>query len=147
MSDYEQLENVAEWLWELYHEYDSGELIIHEHIEMLKLSLQNPDYSEMSRKVIKDEIDDLTNMVIVDADWASMPADDKGATAEERIRSLRDYNISFFPVQPGYCFAKKISGVCYEVRSSFALEGKSLESILEDTIVGRAMDCHQEYAD
>lgn len=147
MSDYEQLENVAEWLWELYHEYDSGELKIHEHIEMLKLSLQNPDYSEMSRKVIKDEIDDLTNMVIVDADWSSMPADDKGATAEERIRSLRDYNISFFPVQPGYCFAKKISGVCYEVRSAFAEEGKSLESILEDTIVGRALDSYPEYAD
>lgn len=142
MSDYEQLENVAEWLWELYHDYDSEEFKIHEYIEMLKLSLQNPDYSEISRKVIKDEIDNLTNMVIVDADWASMPSDSEGATTEERIRSLRDCNITFCPALPGYCFIQQLGGIRYEVRSSFATEGKSLENILEDTIVGRAMDSY-----
>lgn len=145
MSDYEQLENTAEWLWELYHEFDGEELEIHKHIEMLRLSLQNPDYNDVSRKMIGNEIDALMDMVIVDADWASMPADDEGAKAEELISNLRGYGITFSPALPGYYFVQRLGGVRYEVRSSFATEGKSLGSILEKVIVDRAAsDCQRD---
>ena len=138
------------WLDELPYEYYEGEITASSWEAKLEKALENEAYPEI-RDVIQEAIDNTANiftLVRLNAEWADMPSDDSGVSAEEIIRSLYDYDISFFPVRPGYYLAKKISGTRYEVRSSFSFEGKSLESILEDTIVGRAMDSYQyqEYA-
>lgn len=138
------------WLDELPYEYYTGEITASSWEAKLEEALENETYPEI-RDVIQEAIDNTANIFTLDrlnAEWADMPSDDSGVSAEEIIRSLYDYDISFFPVRPGYYLAKKISGIRYEVRSSFATEGKSLENILEDTIVGRAMDSfqYQEYA-
>ena len=130
------------WLDELPYEYYEGEITASSWEAKLEKALENEAYPEI-RDVIQEAIDNTANiftLVRLNAEWADMPSDDSGVSAEEIIRSLYDYDISFFPVRPGYYLAKKISGTRYEVRSSFSFEGKSLESILEDTIVGRAMD-------
>ena len=77
------------------------------------------------------------------AEWAGMPSDSKGISSEEIIHNLSDYNIAFFPVAPGYYSTHKISGVHYDVRSSFIDEGKSLESLLENVIIERATKANQ----
>nr|WP_300834400.1 hypothetical protein [uncultured Acetatifactor sp.] len=146
--DYEMRETRG-WLESTHNEYREGYITASRFEERLEQTLKREIYPEV-RDMIKEFSDNVAYIFVeykLENEWADMPSDDTGTSAEETIRSLRDYNISFFPVRQGYYFEKKISGIRYEVRSSFALEGKSLESILEDTIVGRAMDCHQEYAD
>lgn len=147
--DYDMTETKG-WLSFIHDEYHAGYLSASLFEEKMEQALERAIYPEV-RDMVKEFINKVANTVTenkLEDEWGDMPADNEGATTEERIRSLRDCNITFCPALPGYCFVQQLGGIRYEVRSSFSFEGKSLESILEDTIVGRAMDSYQyqEYA-